>query len=65
MNVAEIEAAVERLPIEEYQRFERWFEEYAQRRWDRQIEADAEAGKLDALVAEVDAVIAAGRSTAL
>lgn len=31
-----------------------WFQDYHDRMWDRQIEDDLEAGRLDKLLAEVD-----------
>ena len=38
-----------------------WFDAYRADEWDRQIEADAKAGRLDALISEAQADIAAGR----
>lgn len=57
MSVQEIEAAVSQLSPDDLARFAEWFEEYRADEWDRQIEADARAGRLDALLAEVDAEI--------
>jgi hypothetical protein len=54
MSVTEIEAAISRLPAEKVQELMVWFEEYYNRLWDRQIEADVEYGKLDSIFAEVD-----------
>jgi hypothetical protein len=34
--------------------FRRWFAEFDAAAWDRQLEADATAGKLDALLAEAE-----------
>ena len=61
MSVQEIEAAVAQLSAEELARFATWFEDYREDKWDRQMEADAEAGRLDGLLAEAEADIAAGR----
>ena len=61
MSVQELEAAVVRLKPDELARFTAWFEDYRADEWDRQIEADAKAGKLDGLLAEAEADIAAGR----
>jgi hypothetical protein len=49
MSVQELEAAVRRLSPPDLTAFARWFEEYLADEWDRQIEADAAAGKLDGL----------------
>ena len=38
-----------------------WIEEYKEELWDRQIEADAKAGKLDKLVENAQKEIAAGK----
>ena len=61
MSVQEIEAAVSRLPPDQLNRFTEWFDEFRSDEWDRQIEADANAGRLDGLIREAEADIAAGR----
>ena len=61
MSIQELEAAVAKLKPDELARFAAWFEDFQADEWDRQIEADAEAGKLDGLLAEAEADIAAGR----
>ncbi|HEY5895220.1 MAG TPA: hypothetical protein VIT91_18520 [Chthoniobacterales bacterium] len=48
MSIQELEAAITRLSKEELARFSQWFEEYLADEWDRQIEADILAGRLDA-----------------
>ena len=48
MSVEELQAAVAQLPAEELDRFSQWFEEFLADQWDRQIEADILAGRLDA-----------------
>ena len=42
-----------------------WLAEYRSDLWDKQIEADAKAGKLDKLVAKAKAQVAAGKVRAL
>ena len=42
-----------------------WLEEYHAQMWDKQIEEDLEAGRLDALLAEVDKEYEAGLSQPL
>ena len=51
-SITEIERAVQQLPPEELAKFRKWFAEFDGTAWDRQIEHDAESGKLDALVDE-------------
>ncbi|MEO8682141.1 MAG: hypothetical protein ABI665_24045 [Vicinamibacterales bacterium] len=61
-TVAEISGAVKRLPKRDLARFRKWFAEYDAAVWDRQIEADVEAGKLDALIREARRDHKAGRT---
>ena len=65
MSVQELEDAVSQLSPDELARFAEWFEEYKADEWDRQIEADAEAGLLDALGQQADEDFEAGRITEL
>ncbi len=51
-QVEEIQVAIESLPYPEYVRLRQWFSERDWKEWDRQIEADAESGKLDFLIEE-------------
>lgn len=60
MNVEEIEAAITRLSAEDLAELARWLAEYRARAWDEEIEADLEAGRLDAVLAEVEAEYKAG-----
>ena len=48
----EIKQAVLSLPEAEYAKIMDWLHELVEEAWDRQIEEDARAGKLDALAAE-------------
>ena len=65
MSVQELESAVSRLEPEDFARFQAWFEEFAADAWDKQIEADARAGKLAHLIDQADADFEAGRCTPL
>jgi hypothetical protein len=47
-----LEMAVNNLTQEEFSRFRRWFLDRDWQKWDREIEEDAEAGRLDFLVDE-------------
>ena len=64
-RLQKIEEAVAELPDDEFWRLAEWFAEFQAERWDRQIEEDAKAGRLDKLAAEAKAEIAAGRTRPL
>jgi len=51
-KVKDIETAIASLPEEDYRQFRRWFLERDWEKWDRQIEEDSNAGKLDFLLEE-------------
>lgn len=51
-TIQEIESAVRRLSSEELSEFRAWFLEFDAEAWDRQIENDVAAGRLDALAEE-------------
>ncbi|MDE0299410.1 MAG: hypothetical protein OXN17_12325 [Candidatus Poribacteria bacterium] len=51
-NITEIQQAILALPEADYLQFRRWFSELDWAKWDRQIEADSENGKLDFLITE-------------
>jgi hypothetical protein len=65
MSVQEITSLVDQLSSEERDELEAHLQELRAREWDEQIERDAEEGKLDTLLAEVDAEIQAGLSQPL
>jgi hypothetical protein len=65
MSVQEIEAVVARLSPAEMKAFAQWFQEFQADAWDRQIEADAAAGKLDYAAKKADEDFEAGRCTPL
>ena len=60
-TVEEIKVAIEHLSLEERARLARWFHEWTDDAWDRQMQKDVAEGRLDELVAEVDRDIEAGR----
>lgn len=64
-TVSEIERAVKALPGADLAVFRKWFADYDGDEWDRQIEADVSAGRLDALADEALADARAGRCTEL
>jgi hypothetical protein len=57
-----VEEAVERLSPAELAKFRRWFSQFDADAWDTQIEADAAAGKLDALAEEALAEYRSGQA---
>jgi hypothetical protein len=54
MSVSEIETAIAQLPAEDFAELMAWLQEHGQRVWDRRIEEDLSAGRLDTIVAEAD-----------
>lgn len=62
MTRIEIERAIKQLSPEELTKFRQWFMEFDAAAWDAQIEADAVAGKFDALAEEALAEYRAGKA---
>lgn len=56
-TLLEIAAAIQELPQAEARELSTWLQSYLDERWDRQIEDDVEAGKLDRLIAKAEADI--------
>ena len=54
MSIAEIESAITQLPAKEYAELMAWLQEYHDRMWDKQLDDDLAAGRLDALIAEAN-----------
>jgi len=65
MSVEELESVVSSLPAAELARFSQWFEEFMADQWDRQIEQDMVAGRLDVALKRADDHYDAGRCTPL
>ena len=63
--IEKLELLVKSLSPEELARFREWFAEFDAQIWDRQIEADAAAGKLDRLIDESMAEHRANKSRPL
>ena len=51
-QVERIQTEILALPYEEFVSLRRWFAEFEWEQWDRQIEKDSVAGKLDFLLEE-------------
>ena len=64
-KLQQIEQSIEALSDAEIKELAAWFEELRWQRWDRQLEADVAAGKLDELISEAKAEILAGKTTPL
>jgi hypothetical protein len=65
MSVEELQHVVSLLPPEELDRFSKWFEEFLADQWDRRIEADILAGRLDEVGRRADEDFESGRCTPL
>ena len=64
-KVESIEKQIADLPEEDLARLRKWFAEFDAALWDRQIERDSPAGKLDALIDEAIEEDAAGKTRTL
>ena len=64
-KIGNIERQIEALSPEELAQFRAWFLEFDWAAWDRQLEADIQAGKLDRLAQEARRDHAAGKTTPL
>ena len=64
MGIKEIEKAIVQLPAKDLDKLAGWLEDYRAQMWDKQIE-DLAAGRLDALLAEIDEEYEAGLSQPL
>ena len=61
-EIEKLEKGIESLSPEELAKFREWFIEFDARTWDRRIEADSKAGKLDRLIDSAMADYKSGRS---
>jgi hypothetical protein len=64
-RVQRLEQEISQLNATELASFRKWFQEYDSVEWDRQIEEDALAGKLDRLAEKAIADHKAGRTREL
>ena len=60
-TIQEIESAITKLKPEEIRAVGKWLDELREQMWDKQIEADAQAGRLDKLMEEAKRDFEAGR----
>lgn len=61
-ELEELERKIRNLPAEDLAKFRAWFIEFDHLIWDKQIEADAKAGRLEGLVSEASADYRAGKT---
>jgi hypothetical protein len=61
-ELEELEKRIRNLSPEELSKFRAWFVEFDHLMWDRQVESDAKAGKLDHLVNEALADYKTGKA---
>jgi hypothetical protein len=64
-RLPEIEQAIQELPPQDLARFREWFAQFDAAQWDRQLEGDVAAGRLDALAKEAVDDLTNGRNTEL
>jgi hypothetical protein len=64
-NLQALETAVQHLSAEELSRFRSWFVGFDAEVWDRQLEDDVQAGRLDQLAEEALREHREGRTTEL
>lgn len=65
INVKEIESAIIKLDHDSVWELAKWFEEFQAELWDKEIEQDIAAGRLDALADEALRDLDEGRVTDL
>lgn len=64
-EIEQIEKRIKKLSQEELAKFRAWFAEFDAQAWDKQIEADSKAGKLNRLTEKSVAEHKAGKSRPL
>ena len=64
-RIEKVESEITQMSAEELDAFRAWFAEFDADAWDRQFEADVQAGKLDHLAAEAMREYQAGLTTEL
>ncbi len=62
-KVNDLERQVQSLSADELAAFRRWFAEFDADAWDRQLEIDVKAGKLDSLADRARQAHASGKSS--
>ena len=65
MSVDQIQQAITNLSAEEYKQLSTWLKDHDFERWDKQIETDVNAGRLDNLIDEAKREYQAGLTSPL
>ena len=65
MDVKEIETAISQLPPAQVAELADWFAQFHAELWDKQIEADVKAGRLQSLLDEAKQDLESGRCDSL
>jgi len=65
MSIEDLEKAAANLSPDQYAEFRAWFEQFEAERFDRKIERDAKAGKLDSLADQAIDDLREGRAREL
>ncbi len=65
MTIEDLEKAVAKLPPDQFAKFRAWFDEFDAARFDRKIERDAKAGRLDGMADQAIADFRKGRAREL
>ena len=61
-EVEQLENRIQNLSPEQLAKFRAWFIEFDAQVWDRRIEADLKAGKIDSLIEEARAAYRTGKA---
>ena len=64
-KIQRLESEVKSLSAQELAAFRAWYEKFDAENWDKQIEADAAAGKLDKLAAQAIADYNTGKAKSI
>jgi hypothetical protein len=64
-TIAEIESALSQLPVKDARLVADWLQEYLDAKWDKQMDEDIAAGRLDPLWEKAKADVAAGKVKSL
>lgn len=65
MTITQLQDHITQLPPNDLRAFADWFEDYLDEQWDKEIEDDVRAGRLDAAARQADADFDAGRCSPL
>ncbi|MEG5139928.1 MULTISPECIES: hypothetical protein [unclassified Microcoleus] len=61
MSITEIQTAVKQLSKDELAEFLEWLDNFQESLWDKQIEEDLKAGKLDSLIQQAEKAFNEGK----